>query len=138
MQTERFDGMQITGADEAPENGHVAPVSLRTVHVLPDHSEIRVDVTKPAGVPVESFRLILDAYSRRTRNRFSRIGWKEADDSILLRRLAEGRAPQREPDTDPLFWLVRTRWEIRAATLSHAALQPGARVPPTRYLPPRS
>jgi len=115
--------MHINGPNETPDNKPLAAIPLRTMCQLPHKKTVELDIKKPSGVPLSALRAILDANTRRTR--FAEIGryWSEADDANLLLRLAGLRAPTRQPYSDPILWLFRTRLAIRKATLSHVDLQ---------------
>lgn len=116
--------MHIPTTNETPKNVNVAHPPMRTMYALQDSKIIELGIQKPYGTPDIAFKLILDAHNRRQLH--ARVGLppSENDDKALLRRLASLRAPTWQSESDPVFWLLRVRRDIREATLSLTGLQP--------------
>lgn len=107
-------------------------ISLREVHILPATGNWRLDLPKPIGIPDRAYRVILN--HDICRNPFIRRP-EEAREKLLTSITAIGD-PTWQHFTDPLLWVLRTRWTIRAASLSLAALQSGEELSRTAALPP--
>lgn len=129
--------MQTSRSNAPSENWRVSDVPLRAVSPMSSDKTVDLDVEKPAGVPNRCFKLILDAESQRLRACHTTRPWRSEAFQALLRRLTESRAPSREPESDPLLWIARVRWAIRAASLSLPDLQPAGGISPALRLPER-
>lgn len=105
------------------------PRSLSGVHAVQDYSDIRVDVTKLAGVPSEFIIEVAHAYnSGREDGKFHRGGTAGLDNhrqtiENILASYASRQPPDGSYRTCPLFWLLRVRWYLRTATLPLLRLQ---------------
>lgn len=120
--------MHITRPNEASKDPRVGSLSVRTMHPLSPQETIIISVPQPLGVPLSAFKLILDFDLRRKRTANFARAWRKEDDVQLYGRLASLRRPGWKFNTDPIFWVLRVRWEIRKATLSHDALQSGEKL----------
>lgn len=112
-------------------------IPVRKVLTLQNRKAIQLDITKPAGVPLRAFEIILDSHTRRARFAVAGHAWPEKFDADLLRRLAALGEPRWQLETDPLLWLSRVRWEIWTSALSFPDLQPDKKLHRSATLPAR-
>lgn len=100
-------------AKRARPQSTTSNVPMWAVYSLPGAKKVQVDISELAGVPQFAKRAILDSDLQRQRAVTSRRS-RELD-AALLRRLAQVAHPGRSEHTDPLLWLLRVRWAVRAA-----------------------
>lgn len=117
--------MHLSETNATPKNVHVVQLPMREMLAVQDSKIVKLGIPKPHGVPDIAFKLILDAHNKGLRD--ARVGIPPAENlgKALLRRLANLRAPSWRAESDPVFWLLRVRRDLREATLSLPGVQPG-------------
>lgn len=127
--------MQIPYEQTRLQKSKVEHIWLRQVLTLPTQETFILGFETPVGGPYLNHKILLDSHPQRTEPSGRIRGKKASDYQNILRQLTRIREPGREPDTDPILWMLRVWGAIRSATLAFSDLQPHEKLSGTTKIP---